>query len=132
MDYAIFEKLEGNIHYIKFSPELPTIEDFDNYLAKLTKVIYNFKEVYFIMDASYAPYIPSGLRKKQANWIKEHQVQLMNNVISTVYIIPNAIQRSILNAIYLIQKPASPYKIVSTYKYALDYLLEIKEKRSVA
>ncbi len=132
MNYAIFEKQDHDIYYVKFSPEVPSGQEFEIYLQKMTDILYRNKSVYFIMDASYAPYISSDLRKQQAKWIKKHKAQIAKNVLSTVYIIPNAIQRSILNAIYILQKPASPYKIVSTYKYAFDHLLELKAKKNVA
>jgi hypothetical protein len=132
MNYAVFEKIDRGIYHIKFSPKLPDNTAFENYLKELTEIINNDIGIYMIFDASYASYISTDLRKKQANWTKKHELQITNSVYCNIYVIPNAIQRSILNDIYLIQKPVVPYKIVPSYKQALNYLLQVKAAKNVA
>lgn len=132
MDYAIFKKIDHEVYHIKFSPNLPNNADFEKYLNALTSLVYNNKGIYMVFDSSYAPYIPLELRKQQANWMKQHEKQILKSIHCAVYVIPDSIQRSILNSIYQIQKPVSPYKIVESYKNAITYLLHIKMNKIIA
>ena len=132
MDFALFNYLEKDIIHIKFSPVLPTREEFTHYLDVLTDYIYTDEGLYLIFDTSYAPYLPSEFRKLQAEWIKIHKEQIINSVVTTIHVIPNAIQRSIFNAIFIIQKPVTPFKIVADFKDAIMFLNKIKTRKNVA
>ncbi|MEM1136112.1 MAG: hypothetical protein AAGI07_09745 [Bacteroidota bacterium] len=132
MEYAVFEEIEKNTIHIKFSSSLPSVDSFNQYLNMLSEVVKNGKNLYLIFDASYAPYIPGELRKMQADWIKANQKIVLSSVIIAIYVIPNAIQRYVLNAIYLLQKPVVAYKIVSSFKAAINYLHKEQNRRNVA
>ncbi|UZR93335.1 hypothetical protein [Chondrinema litorale] len=132
MDFALLNYLDKNTLHVKISPILPTTEEFNNYLEKLTSLVKNSEDLYLLVDTTYASYLPSELRKLQADWITDNKELIKKVIIMTVHVIPDAIQRSIFNAIFLIQKPVVPYKVVPDIKTAIEIMDISKSSKKVA
>lgn len=126
--FASIHFKEKDIIYVKFTSIKPEIDQFEEYLKELTKnMISADQKVFIILDATYSFFLPFELRKKQAQWMKENKELIIEKVLCTISVIPNAIQRTVLYSIFAIQKPYSPYKIFKSVKESMDYISYHKE-----
>jgi hypothetical protein len=86
--------------------------EFDAYLASMTKVISRPEKTVTIYDARYAIRNPASQRRKQADWLKQHEEQLRQYSLGTAFVITSPFVRGVLTAILWLQPMVSDYVVV--------------------
>ena len=98
---------------------LATEAEFDEYLDEMTRMILERKEkTVTILDARASGRAPATPRKKQADWLKQHERELRRYSLGTAFVIDSPLVRGVLTAIFWVQPMATAYAIVGTLEEA--------------
>jgi len=102
----------------------PTDDAFEDYLSDL-EALYDEEEPFaLIFDARTASYLPSRYRQWQADWISDNEAMIEQYLAGTAYVIPTAVLRGVLRAVFALQDQPSPYTIVGSMDEARSWVEE--------
>lgn len=119
--YAILDESSFPIVTVQFTGEAAADQNFQQYLDDV-KALYKRKQTLaLIFDARQAKLPSLKYQKMQAAWLKEHDQMMRSFCAGTAYIIPNAIIRSVLRAIFSLQQQPVPYQISATPEEAQEW-----------
>ncbi|MCC5921185.1 MAG: STAS/SEC14 domain-containing protein [Cyclobacteriaceae bacterium] len=133
--YATFERLNSAIVRITFTGAKGTEENFGAYLQENLSLYDAKKPVCLLYDASDASLPSASLQKMQADWLKKHEQLMKGYCLGTAYVIPSAVVRTVLKAIFALQKQPIEYAIFKDMPAALKWCEErttLKDGQSVA
>lgn len=88
--------------------------EFDGYLASMSRIIGRSEKTLTILDARRAIRNPASQRKKQADWLKQHQEQLRKYSLGTAFVITSPFVRGALTAILWLQPLPNDHILVGT------------------
>jgi hypothetical protein len=120
MQYAEIDHTQFPIVVIRFLKSEPTSQEFRVFLKDLADLYLCGERFIVIFDATKVKFLSFELRIRQAEFIKKHRTKVARSVIMNLYILPTALQRTILKSIFLIQSPIAPYQIVHTFGEAMQ------------
>ena len=127
MRHASFNFINDLVLEVTFGSQVPTEEAFEMYLAELLRIYKESNQgIIVIFNSEESKFVPSKLRKRQAQWMKDNEVIIREKCLMCVYVIPNLLIKFILEAIFLIQKSPVHYEIVKSTekaKYLIDQLI---------
>lgn len=103
----------------------PSPEQFEDYLIELAAMVKANRGCAQIFDATHIRVLPADLRIRHGQWMKENERLFTDDVSVTALIVPHMLARLVMRGVYLIQKPYSPYVVVSTTEEALKYVEEM-------
>ncbi len=95
-----------------------TNEEFERYLESMTKLLLRRQINVTVLDASRAGMSPPIQRKRQAEWMKEHDAELRRYSKGTAFVITSTLIRGALTAILWLQPMAVPHVVVATVEEA--------------
>ncbi|MFP4090505.1 MAG: STAS/SEC14 domain-containing protein [Cyclobacteriaceae bacterium] len=128
--YVTFDMSLSPVVIITFTGNEPTEENFQAYLDE-TLHLYDHKEpLSIVFDATQAPLPGLKYQKMQADWLKRHEQLMKNYCRGTAYVIPNALVRGILKAIFALQKQPVPYEIFPRREEGIRWAEDQLEKTS--
>ena len=95
-----------------------TSEEFERYLDSMTKLLLRRQMNVMVLDASRAGLSPPIQRRRQAEWMKEHDAELRRYSKGTAFVITSTLVRGALTAILWLQPMPTPHVVVSTIEEA--------------
>lgn len=81
------------------------------------------RRVVTIVDLSEAERAPAIQRKMQSDWIAEHAALLARVSLGTAFVVPSALIRGALTAIFWVHPPPHPHTVLGAFDEALDWAL---------
>ncbi len=104
---------------------LATDAEFDAYLDQMTEMVLARKErTVTILDARASGRAPATQRKKQADWLKEHDADLRRYSLGTAFVITSPLVRGVLTAILWVQPMATAHVVVASMDAAERWAAE--------
>jgi hypothetical protein len=104
---------------------LATDAEFDAYLDTMSRTVLDRREMTVtILDARASGRAPASQRKKQADWLKQHEHRLRQYSLGTAFVIDSPLVRGVLTAILWVQPMATAYTIVGTLEAAERWAAE--------
>ncbi|MHA7129834.1 STAS/SEC14 domain-containing protein [Algoriphagus namhaensis] len=120
--YAEIDESAFPIVQIRFTGNKSTDENFQAYLDQ-TKACYRFEQrLAIIFDATKATIPSFSHQKMQAEWLKENKELMQAYCAGTAYVIPNLAIRTILKAIFALQKQPVPYQVFEFMEEATNWV----------
>ena len=96
-------------------------DQFDAYLAEMDAVVARSGRRVLIYDATECGLVAASQRRKQADWMKAHAYQTRGNTAGIVFVLPSALLRGVLTAIFWIHPLESPHAIVKELEEATEH-----------
>ena len=96
-----------------------TEDQFDAYLSTMDEVVARTGKRVLIYDATECGMVAASLRRKQADWMKKHSARIRGNTAGIVFVLPSALLRGMLTAIFWIHPLDSQHSIVKTIDEAV-------------
>ena len=100
---------------------LASDEMFRGYLMELDAVLAEGSRYVVVLDARESISGPRHHQRWQAEWLKTNRDALREHSCGTAFVIDSAINRFVLSAVFLIQRPPNPYVVVGTLNEGLDW-----------
>ncbi|MEL6535225.1 MAG: hypothetical protein AAFQ98_07440 [Bacteroidota bacterium] len=120
MTFAFLSIPEPNIMLIEYQEMVPTLEEFETHLKELEDLMSRQKQNVVILDGTRSKkFLPSPLRIRQADWIKENFEELRQKTPLNIYVVPSTIAQLMMKGVFLLTKNPSPYKVVKSRSAAL-------------
>lgn len=109
--------------YVITHKDVVTEEEFEVYLNDVTRSMYepSSSRRILIQDATDSEPASPKVRKRQAEWLKQHEARLAELTIATVFVIPSSFVRGVLTAILWLQPLPMPHHVCSTLEEALEW-----------
>lgn len=123
--YATVDTAQFPTVRIAFTGNKANDENFDTYLQETRQLYDRQQQLAIIFDATNAVVPALKYQKQQADWLKDNKSLMENYCKGTAYVIPNAIIRTVLKAIFSFQKQPVPYKVVGTVEDATDWVKDL-------
>ncbi|HAA14952.1 MAG TPA: hypothetical protein DCE41_25980 [Cytophagales bacterium] len=120
MQYATISLPEPGIMLIDYHNIEPTEEQFEAYLDEVTAFMKEHHNNIVIMDGTHGKFLPAKLRIRQGEWIKEHYDFLKQNSPLNIYVVTNMIVKMMMRGVFVVQKPPTPHKVVTSREEALN------------
>lgn len=106
----------------------PTDDELDAFLAESTVRLQRKEIQVSIIDVSRADRAPATQRRKQADWMRDHENLLRRRSAGMAYVITNPMVRGVLTAIMWLQPLPVEHTVVSTLEEAERWALAQLEK----
>jgi hypothetical protein len=98
---------------------LATDAEFDDYLTAMTRQILDRRQrSVTILDARTSGRAPATQRKKQADWLKQHEQMLRQYSLGTAFVITSPLVRGVLTAILWLQQMPTAHTVAATFEEA--------------
>ncbi len=127
MPYAQIIKQKEKLYVVRFNNHEPTDEQFRKYLDNLLKLYKKENDFVLIIDGSESRFLESRFRTIQGRWIAENENLIKEKCLGQIYVINHPVTKFSLRVIFLIKIPPVPYRIVSNFQEALEYVDEFKK-----
>jgi hypothetical protein len=128
-DFVTIESTRFPLVAAKFADFIPTMEEFLDMQAKLTKFVQTHTDFVLIVDMSQMQFMPSEHRIAQANWQKQSNPLFLKQRMSLAFCTPSIIAQMMLKGVLIINKPSVPYTVVSSIDKATEWATaELKRK----
>jgi hypothetical protein len=112
---------------------LATDREFEEYLAAMTKLVLDRRQPNVtILDARASGRSPATQRKKQADWLKQHDQLLRRYSLGTAFVITSPLVRGVLTAILWVQPMSTPHTVVATLDEADRWAREKLREAGIA
>lgn len=108
--------------YVQFTGEPSTDENFSLYLKEVQAAYDREYRIGILFDATNASLPSLRHQKMQAKWLKKHKNLMQNYCAGTAYVIPNAVIRNVLKAIFALQKQPVPFVVCGEIEEGQDWL----------
>jgi len=118
--YASMSIPEPGIMLIDYHDLEPSEQQFEEHLDELTAYMKEHHHNIVIMDASHGKFLPSKLRIRQGEWIKENYDYLKQNSPLNIYVVNNVIVKMMMQGVFIVQKPPTPQKVVTSREAAFE------------
>lgn len=122
---AIFE-FEKPLIYVNFTGNEFTDKNFEHYTLQSHKA-FDWERYAMIYDVSKVQYIESKYRILQGNDIKANKEKIENQAIGLAVIAPSFLQRTFIQAVFLIISYPSKIKICKDKEEAMEWIHELLE-----
>ena len=109
--YAVVDSSQFPLIQVRFTGAKATEENFPLYLKEVEAAYDRENRIGILFDASHATFPGLKYQKMQARWLKDHKQLMENYCAGTAYVIPNALIRNVLKAIFALQKQPVPYAV---------------------
>ena len=106
----------------------PTDDELDAFLAESTVRLQRKEIQVSIIDVSRADRAPATQRRKQADWMRDHESLLRRRSAGMAYVITNPMVRGVLTAIMWLQPLPVEHTVVATLEEAERWALAQLEK----
>lgn len=120
MGEILFEQRESDLVVITF-PAIADDLDFETYLRRLDAQLAAKRIYATVLVAADDVRTPLTQRKRQAEWMRLHAVELARWCVGTAFVLPSPIKRVVLATIMLIQPLPTPYVICNDLGDALAW-----------
>lgn len=122
--YASFSVVGSNSDVVvcTLAARAPTSEDVDLLLTDLKNLMARGQRFRMIFDSTLATTIPMNLARRVSNWMSEHEPLIRDFWMGTGLVITSSVIRGLLNVIFAIRRPISPYKITADRQEAIDFV----------
>jgi hypothetical protein len=127
MPYAQIIKQKEKLFVVRFNDKEPTDDQFRKYLDDLLKLYREENEFILIIDGSESRFLESRFRTLQGRWIAENENLIKEKCLGQIYVINHPVAKFTLRVIFLIKASPVPYRIVSNFQEALEYVDEFKK-----
>ena len=98
--------------------------EFDAYLETLGGYLARGEKYVTLFDAQKAESPSLQHRKRQADWIRQHEDAIRARQIGAVFVITSPLVRMALNVIYTMRPPPFPYAVVGDLASAREWAAE--------
>lgn len=120
MPYYMMDESTWPVVTVKFM-DSATDDEFDAYLRSLEALYDREKPFAIVFDARDASYLPREYRKRQAQWIDENESQIREYLTGTAYVIPSAVLRGVLRAIFALRDQPAEYVVTESLEDAHEW-----------
>lgn len=124
-DYANFDRSKFPLVVVTFTGNKATDENIDAYLDGLYADYASKQSFSVVFDLTNAPNPSIKYIKKQAQWMKEHEVLISTYCLGVAYVIDNALFRLALKMVFNIQRNPMPFKVVENMEDAISWATEL-------
>jgi hypothetical protein len=118
---GVTERTSGVLSTFVFEGELSD-EEFDGYIARLEELITRRTPYVVVVEATRSKAMSGKQARKMADWTKLRAEELRTYCRGIAFVIPSLFVRGILRAIFTMQPPPYPSKVVETTEQALEWL----------
>ncbi|MBR9920901.1 MAG: hypothetical protein GYB31_08675 [Bacteroidetes bacterium] len=117
------EVFEDNrpIVFIKITSVKLTDKLFDSYLEDVEKLWRKDERYFLIMDFSDVSFPKLKYIRKQADWIKFREKEILTYCRGIAFIVNRSIVRMILKTVFVLQESPVPYMVFSSVEEAEEY-----------
>jgi hypothetical protein len=109
-----------------------TEEEFDAYLADADRVLGRRERHGVIFDARRAHPIGPKLRKRQVDWLRQHDRQLRANCVALGMLLNSPVQRGVFRAILWMTPLPYPYAVESSFEAGRRFVCHYLERHGCA
>lgn len=103
---------------------MPTRQQYESYLARSAEYLLRGEPHVILLDLTRSGVVSAELRQLQAEWMRQHEELIRQQVLGVAYIINSALIRLTLSAIFHMKRPACPYILVSQWDQALAWAIK--------
>lgn len=97
-----------------------TEDQFDTYLMQMDELVARGGKRVLIYDATDCGIVTASQRRKQADWMKKHSAHIRGNTAGIVFVLPSALLRGALTAIFWIHPLDSKHAVVKSRDEAVQ------------
>ncbi len=126
---ANFE-FEKPLIYVNFTGNEFTDENFEEYTLQSQKA-FEWERYGMIYDVSKVEYVQAKYRILQGKDVKENKEKIENKAIGLALIAPSFLQRTLIQAVFLIISYPSKVKICKDKEEAMEWINELLEKEQI-
>lgn len=119
MKYATISIPEQGIMSVEYHDIEPTEAQFEEYLEEVYDFMHEHHNNVVIMDGSKGKFLPAKLRIRQGEWMKTNYAFLKENSPLNIFVVPNVIVQMMMRGVFVVQKPPTAYKVVTSMEEAL-------------
>jgi len=99
-------------------------EQFEEYLSELGKRFITIPRVLLVFDTTYAKPATAKHRRRQADWLLEHERDVVRCTVGAAFCAPGLLMRGALRAVMWVSPPKYPYYVTDTFDSALIWAAE--------
>ncbi|WP_338812992.1 hypothetical protein V9L05_16820 [Bernardetia sp. Wsw4-3y2] len=126
---AIFE-FEKPIIYVTFTENTATDENFEEYTLQSHKA-FEWERYALIYDISKMQYLAAKYRIMQGKDLENTKDKIAKQSIGLALIAPSFLQRTIVQAIFLVKPYPSKVKVCKTKEEATEWINELLENENI-
>ncbi len=106
-----------------------TDAEFETYLDEMKRNLERRRPTAMVLDATNAGSTPPTHRRRQAEWLKEHEALLKQYSAGTAFVITSPLVRGALTAILWVQPMPASHTVVATRHEAEKWAIEQLTRR---
>lgn len=121
--YARFEvRASTSVVICTLGPQVPTMDDVVDLFANLRSLMQRRQKFRMVFDSTEATTVPMAIARRVSAWMSDNEPLIRDWWMGTGIVITSPVIRGLLNVIFTIKKPISPYKITSTLEEAVAFV----------
>lgn len=121
--YARFEvRPASSIVICTIGAQVPTMDDAAELFANLRSLMERQQKFRMIFDSTEATTVPMAIARRVSTWMTDNEPLIRDWWMGTGIVITSPVIRGLLNVIFTIKRPISPYKITSTLPEAIAFV----------
>jgi hypothetical protein len=132
MKYFEVDRTHLPVIIYRINPIEPTLKMHEEFLTQSIDDMREFPGLITIMDLTNAKSLSAEVRIQQGNWNKKNEAFMKEHMKGIVFVNKSAVMAFMLKAIFLIQKPAVPYQVVSDFNEGLAWAKKQILEKSIA
>ncbi|HAA15987.1 MAG TPA: hypothetical protein DCE41_31505 [Cytophagales bacterium] len=118
---------------IEYQEMAPSLAQFDEHLKELDDFLVHQKRNVVVLDGTKSKnFLPSPIRIRQAEWLKENFDTLRAKSPLYIYVVPNTIAQLMMKGVFLLTKNPTPYKVVKSKAVAMGIARAYWEAHPIA
>lgn len=94
--------------------------EFDGFLAEMEELIKRPAPRVLLVDTTYSSIPTQAQRRRLTQWFSLHRARLKGEVTGIAFVVPSAVMRGVLTAMFWIQPFPAPYLFVRNMAEGLD------------
>ena len=100
---------------------VPQDGEFETYLDSMLAIARRGELHAMVMDATRAGVIPPHLRKRQAEWMREHEAINRATTAGMAFVLEGKLMRGLLTALFWMQRMPCPYAVMASREAAVRW-----------
>jgi len=105
---------------IEYEEMVPSLNQFEEHLKELDEFLLTQKRNVVVLDGTKSKnFLPSSIRMRQAEWLKQNFNILREKSPLYIYVVPNTIAQLMMKGVFLLTKNPTPYKVVKSKAVAM-------------
>ena len=121
--YARFEVQPAfSVVICTIGSQVPTVDDAEELFANLRSLMERQQKFRMVFDSTAATTVPMSIARRVSTWMTDNEPLIRDWWMGTGIVITSPVIRGLLNVIFTIKRPISPYKITSTLPEAIAFV----------